>query len=72
MPGVEGVTLVTDEERLLKVQKKAQDFCKWKRREFPGSQPVSMDIKNILLLHQIPYKVSWKADGVRYDFILFL
>lgn len=70
MPGVEGVTLVTDEERLLKVQKKAQDFCKWKRREFPGSQPVSMDIKNILLLHQIPYKVSWKADGVRYMMLI--
>ena len=32
---------------------------------FPGSQPVSMDVQNIKLLHEKPYRVSWKADGVR-------
>ena len=33
---------------------------------FPGSQPVSMDVQNIKLLHEKPYRVSWKADGVRW------
>ena len=32
---------------------------------FPGSQPVSMDVQNIKLLHEKPYRVSWKADGFR-------
>lgn len=32
---------------------------------FPGSQPVSMDVQNIRLLHEKPYRVSWKADGTR-------
>ena len=33
---------------------------------FVGSQPVSLDVTNITLLHQMPYNVSWKADGFRY------
>ena len=33
---------------------------------FAGSQPVSMDVQNIGLLSQKPYRVSWKADGTRY------
>ena len=36
------------------------------RAGFPGSQPVSMDVKNMYLLRQMPYRVSWKADGTRY------
>lgn len=32
---------------------------------FPGCQPVSMDTNNIRLLHEKPYRVSWKADGTR-------
>lgn len=39
-------------------------FCY--RSGFPGSQPVSMDTKNIALLGEKPYRVSWKADGTRY------
>lgn len=35
------------------------------RGGFPGSQPVSMDMKNIALLSEKPYRVSWKADGTR-------
>ena len=34
---------------------------------FPGSQPVSMDVQNIKLLHERPYRVSWKADGTRLE-----
>ena len=35
---------------------------------FPGSQPVSMDKQNVQLLTKKPYRVSWKADGVRYNY----
>ncbi|KAI5094425.1 mRNA-capping enzyme [Silurus meridionalis] len=35
------------------------------RSGFPGAQPVSMDRRNIHLLEQNGYKVSWKADGTR-------
>ena len=35
------------------------------RSGFPGSQPVSMDRKNLQLLKRKPYRVSWKADGTR-------
>lgn len=35
------------------------------RKGFPGSQPVSMDMKNIEKLMHNPYRVSWKADGTR-------
>lgn len=65
MPGVRGVEPFNTQPRLSEVQKKAQDFCKWKRTGFPGSQPVSMDVTNIRKLHEKPYMVSWKADGVR-------
>ena len=36
------------------------------RREFPGSQPVSMDRSNLERLREHYYWVSWKADGIRY------
>lgn len=36
------------------------------RSGFPGSQPVSMDMKNLVKLSEKPYSVSWKADGTRY------
>jgi len=41
------------------------------RAGFPGSQPVSMDVQNIGLLNQRPYKVSWKADGTRQGKLSF-
>ena len=36
------------------------------RSGFAGSQPVSMDVQNIGLLNEKPYRVSWKADGTRF------
>lgn len=66
MAGVSGVVLFEDEPRASQIQKKAKEFCKWKGKEFPGAQPVSMDLQNIGYLHDKPYRVSWKADGVRY------
>lgn len=66
MTGVPGVTLVTDQPRLGTLQATVQDMCAWKSNGFPGCQPVSMDLDNILKLQSQPYRVSWKADGTRY------
>ncbi|KAL2612317.1 hypothetical protein R1flu_024009 [Riccia fluitans] len=38
--------------------------------KFPGSQPVSLDRRNLQLLRQRYYYATWKADGTRY--MLFL
>lgn len=65
MPGVHGVEPLDTQPRLSEVQKKAQLFCKWQDTGFPGSQPISMDRKNISKLGVKHYRVSWKADGVR-------
>jgi mRNA-capping enzyme len=48
------------------VQQICQRACGWEGAGFPGSQPVSMDVSNLCLLGQMPYRVSWKADGTRY------
>lgn len=40
------------------------------RKGFPGSQPVSMDMENIWHLNKKPYRVSWKADGMRYMMLI--
>ena len=31
-----------------------------------------MDVQNIRLLHEKPYRVSWKADGTRYAVIVMI
>ncbi|EZA60009.1 hypothetical protein DMN91_008331 [Ooceraea biroi] len=66
MAGIPGVTPILDKVRLSGIQKRVQEICAWESTGFPGSQPVSMDIDNIRLLHTKPYRVSWKADGTRY------
>lgn len=45
-------------------------MCNWRSNGFPGSQPISMDMRNIALLSQKPYRVSWKADGTRYMMLI--
>ncbi|KAJ8865971.1 hypothetical protein PR048_033495 [Dryococelus australis] len=70
MEGVPGVTSVMSQPRLGKLQNIVQDFCGWKSSGFPGCQPVSMDMNNITLLHEKPYRVSWKADGMRYMMLI--
>ncbi|KAI8483746.1 hypothetical protein Bbelb_385380 [Branchiostoma belcheri] len=62
---VPGVDTVMDQPRLRNVQQKVQHMCGWRGQGFPGAQPVSMDRRNLSFLAQKPYKVSWKADGVR-------
>lgn len=56
--------------RLGALQATVQRMCKWESNGFPGGQPVSMDMSNIQLLHQKPYRVSWKADGTRYMMLI--
>lgn len=70
MAGVPGVTVVNDSNKIVTVQRRTQDMCGWKSTGFPGCQPVSMDNQNIRLLHEKPYKVSWKADGTRYMMLI--
>lgn len=61
---------VAFQPRLGTLQKTIQDMCKFKNSGFPGGQPVSMDLNNIHLLSQKPYRVSWKADGSRYMMLI--
>ncbi|XP_065362989.1 mRNA-capping enzyme [Calliphora vicina] len=70
MEGVPGVVWIQDQPRLGELQQKVQDMCGWKKNGFPGAQPVSMDRQNIKRLHEIPYRVSWKADGTRYMMLI--
>lgn len=65
MAGIPGVKPILDNRKLSGIQRRVQDICSWKSTGFPGSQPVSMDEDNIRLLHEKPYRVSWKADGTR-------
>ncbi|XP_066252635.1 mRNA-capping enzyme [Euwallacea similis] len=70
MTGVPGVHFFDEQPKAFYLQKKVQVMCEWKTKDFPGCQPVSMDKKNIELLHDKPYRVSWKADGVRYMMLI--
>lgn len=70
MDGVPRVSHFTDHPKAFQLQKKCRDMCGWKTKGFPGSQPVSMDKDNIHLLHEKPYRVSWKADGMRYMMLI--
>lgn len=70
MKGVPGVFHVTDRQKAFYLQKKIQNMCKWGNKNFPGSQPVSMDQQNMTLLGIKPYRVSWKADGMRYMMLI--
>ena len=59
---VADMTVVSDEHKRIK------NLTGFGSSGFPGRQPVSMDRQNIGLL-QNPYKVSWKADGTRYNYL---
>ncbi|GAB6028283.1 hypothetical protein CHUAL_002461 [Chamberlinius hualienensis] len=70
MEGVPGVTPIITQPKLLQIQRKCQTMCNWTKNGFPGLQPVSMTWKNVVFLRDKPYKVSWKADGVRYMMLI--
>ncbi|KAK7907620.1 hypothetical protein WMY93_016232 [Mugilogobius chulae] len=63
---VRGVTQITEQPKLGKLQRLCQEMAEWDKSGFPGAQPVSMDRQNLRFLEQSPYKVSWKADGTRH------
>ena len=42
----------------------------FRKKGFPGSQPVSMDRENLSYITEQKYKVSWKADGTRYMMLI--
>ncbi|XP_046856619.1 mRNA-capping enzyme-like [Xenia sp. Carnegie-2017] len=65
MDGVSGIT-VAQQPVFGDIQRTVQNICGWDRGGFPGSQPVSMDVNNIRFLNEKLYRVTWKADGVRY------
>ncbi|XP_075213048.1 RNA guanylyltransferase and 5'-phosphatase mRNA capping enzyme [Lycorma delicatula] len=70
MEGVPGVLPVRNQNRMQNIQRTVQNMCNWDSSGFPGCQPVSMDIENIKLLQEKPYRVSWKADGTRYMMLI--
>ncbi|XP_065164847.1 LOW QUALITY PROTEIN: mRNA-capping enzyme [Atheta coriaria] len=70
MEGVPGVYHFTEQPKAHALQRQVQAMCGWKSKGFPGSQPISMDVDNIKLLSQKPYRVSWKADGMRYMMLI--
>ncbi|CAI2314212.1 unnamed protein product [Caenorhabditis sp. 36 PRJEB53466] len=63
---VSEVRLCEDEGKKSMLRAKIQQLCKYTKSGFPGLQPVSLSRKNIALLENEPYMVSWKADGMRY------
>ena len=70
MEGVPGVFAVTEQPLLGQVQRRFSELCGFRKKGFPGAQPVSMDRENIEFLRREPYKVSWKADGTRYMMLI--
>ncbi|CAD5224961.1 unnamed protein product [Bursaphelenchus okinawaensis] len=67
---VPSVQYVEDVETRKLVVRTVRELCHWKRKEFPGSQPVSLERSpehnNLEFIAKSDYMVSWKADGVRY------
>ncbi|GAB68547.1 mRNA capping enzyme [Plasmodium cynomolgi strain B] len=49
-----------------KIRSKINDMLKWKRKGFPGSNPVSLTKHNIRNLFSKDYLICEKTDGVRY------
>jgi len=70
MEGVPGVYPITEQPLLDRIQRRFNELAHFRKRGFPGSQPVSMDRDNINFLRRNHYKVSWKADGTRYMMLI--
>ncbi|SCO69444.1 RNA guanylyltransferase, putative [Plasmodium vivax] len=49
-----------------KIRSKINEMLKWKRKGFPGSNPVSLTKHNIRNLFSKDYLICEKTDGVRY------
>ncbi|CAD6193611.1 unnamed protein product [Caenorhabditis auriculariae] len=60
------VYLCEDDVKKKMLQSKIRELCGFRKQGFPGLQPVSLSRDNLKMLAMEPYKVSWKADGMRY------
>ncbi|VWU48408.1 RNA guanylyltransferase [Hepatocystis sp. ex Piliocolobus tephrosceles] len=49
-----------------KIRTKVNEMLRWKRRGFPGSNPVSLTKHNLKNLFKKEYLICEKTDGVRY------
>lgn len=63
---VANVHYVTDISKKELLRGRIMDLCRATRDGFPGLQPVSLRRDNIHLIAQHRYRVSWKADGMRF------
>nr|CAB3265660.1 mRNA-capping enzyme-like [Phallusia mammillata] len=63
---IPGVEQVSTQPTLRQVQQLVQNMCGWRKKGFPGAQPVSMTMTNLQFVAEKSYMVSWKADGARY------
>ena len=70
MDGVPGVIQVVSQPLLGNIQRLVCNLCNWRKRGFPGAQPVSMRLDNMNFIKERPYMVSWKADGTRYMMLI--
>ncbi|XP_071804447.1 mRNA-capping enzyme-like [Asterias amurensis] len=70
MEGVTGVSIVTEYQTVNRLRQQISRMAGWPKQGFPGCQPVSLDNKNLAALKHKPYKVSWKADGIRYMMLI--
>lgn len=67
---IDKISQVFDPEIVKVVQSECSQLCRTHLRGFPGSQPVSLSHRNIELLQNEEYMVSWKADGTRYMMLI--
>lgn len=68
--GITDVELVRDVALKQRIYMHCCQLCQYRTNSsginFPGAQPVSMDLNNLQQLKMHRYRVSWKADGCRY------
>ncbi|KAK7576606.1 hypothetical protein V9T40_012892 [Parthenolecanium corni] len=72
MEGVPGVEPIVEHSEVTRLRHLVARLTGNEERPdvFVGSQPVSMDRRNLKLLAEKPYRVSWKADGTRYMMLI--
>ncbi|OQR79899.1 mRNA-capping enzyme-like [Tropilaelaps mercedesae] len=70
MSGIPGVRFVDNPIEASEIQKMAAEMTGFRGSGFPGSQPVSMDMDNLVNLKMGHHVVSWKADGTRYMMVI--
>lgn len=70
LESINGISFSLPAERIKELQRICSHMCKFNRKGFPGSQPVSLSHENLHFLQKEEYMVSWKADGARYMMLI--